>query len=74
MREKLLKRDMPSSTPPEIRNGAQRIGDLMTALTFGEIKEITVDGQKIELSEIGIQPEAAFFCFPFSFCLPFPSR
>jgi hypothetical protein len=59
MRDNLLKRDTPSSTLPEIKNGAQRIGDLMTALTFGEIKEITVDGQKIELSEIGIQPETA---------------
>ncbi|WP_374313936.1 hypothetical protein [Dongia sp.] len=59
MRDNLLKRDMPSSTLPEIKNGAQRIGDLMTALTFGEIKEITVDGQKIELSEIGVQPDTA---------------
>lgn len=59
MRDNLLKRDMPSPTLPEIKNGAQRIGDLMTALTFGEIKEITVDGQKIELSEIGIRPETS---------------
>nr|WP_298681854.1 hypothetical protein [uncultured Dongia sp.] len=59
MREELQKRDTPSSTLPEIKNGAQRISELMSALTFGEIKEIIVDGQKIELSEIGIQPKTA---------------
>ncbi len=59
MREELQKRDTPSSTLPEIKNGTQRISELMSALTFGEIKEIIVDGQKIELSEIGIQPKTA---------------
>jgi hypothetical protein len=57
MREKLQKRDTPSSTLPAIKNGTQRISELMTALTFGEIKEITVDGQKIALAEVGIQPQ-----------------
>jgi hypothetical protein len=59
MRTDLLKRDEPSATLPAIKNGAQGVAEFMTALTFGEIKEITVDGQKIELSEIGTQQETA---------------
>lgn len=59
MRADLTKRDEPSATLPTIKNGAQGITQFMTALTFGEIKEITVDGQKIQLSEIGVQPQTA---------------
>ena len=51
MRDRLLQTESKPATLPRIKDGPQGARELMTALVFGEIREVTVNGEKVDFAE-----------------------
>lgn len=52
----LIKSEIGQGTSPKIQSGPQGAQDLITALAFGEIREVVINGKKLNLSTT-VQPE-----------------
>lgn len=59
MQVRLLQEETQSTTIPRIKEGPQGARELITALVFGEIREVTINGEKVDLeNQAQSQPTA----------------
>lgn len=59
MRDRLLQAETKPATLPRIKDGPQGARELITALIVGEVREVTINGEKIDLTEVQSQSQLA---------------